>query len=49
MVFNGVLKKFNGCLRKVSKMFQGYFNVLRKVHNHSKKAFRGLQVSVNGI
>ena len=41
MGFKGVLKKFNGCLRKDSKVFQGYFKeVLRMLQGRLRDILR---------
>ena len=46
--FKGVKKKFNGCLKKVSKLFQGSFKgVPTKIEGCSKIPPREFQVSVS--
>ena len=48
MGFKGVYKKFNGCLKKVSKLFQGSFKgVPTKIEGCSQIPPRELQVSVS--
>ena len=52
MCFKGVKKKFNGCLRKVSKAFQGsfkWFSIWRGVPRDLEGSFTGIKKTSKGV